>query len=726
MKTRIAYIVGLLAAAAALVGSEMRQVDAEVAPTAVMYFVADAQHELTRLPVRFTRISDAEEIRTGEELAKFYGSGFGEQEFRGDDKEMAEYVAAVGAKLQPHAGRKLPYKFYFVADRSFVNAFALPGGPVFIGSGLIEQFDSEDQLAAILAHEIEHVDHYHCVERLQVEAALRKVPFGSLLALPAELFQAGYTKEQELEADVEGMKLAARAGYSPEGAVRVQTTFARLREGAHERARSPGRELSETAKSILVEYFRTHPEPEDRRAHLLAAIAREPWLQGRTERALEVTRIILARRASDAVGQKHYASAAVLARRALALRPQHTGALTALAQAAFALRRFDEAVPAYHAAIKQEPRAGAEVRTAAEIAASDLIAEQKPQQAIEILEQLLKLQPGQPALTASLAHAQALADDYPGAATSAAQLLRLYPEDAESFARRIMERARTAFAAHDFRSATAAAWVAIHASPSWIEPRTLFADARFAQARFRESADEIAKVLQAREVSDAAPLRILADALASADRGRAFKTFEALHAKLKYDNQSVAAQARCELAGLRLMAGDATGVAAFAQEAELGKEPPELLVRIAWWRMRAGDAAGAADLLQHTIRIRPGDIAAENLLAWTEMELDQLEAARQRFQELCGECSQDLPLAPLWNTPELGRVIALWRLGKTEEALKLYPAAVARSPQWRDQPWRDALQPRKSAQAFADLATEHDRRHTEAINRMRSLHARRP
>ena len=57
-----------------------------------------------------------------------------------------------------------------------MNAFAVTGAAVFIGGGLISLMTTEDRLAAVLGHEIEHVDHYHCAERVQIEATLRRTP----------------------------------------------------------------------------------------------------------------------------------------------------------------------------------------------------------------------------------------------------------------------------------------------------------------------------------------------------------------------------------------------------------------------------------------------------------------------------------------------------------------------------------------------------------------------
>jgi predicted Zn-dependent protease len=161
-----------------------------------------------------------------------------------------------------------------------VNAFALPGGHVFIGAGLVAMMDSEDQLAGVLGHEVEHIDHYHCAERVQLEARLRNLNLGvvgALLQIPVEVFQAGYTKDQELEADGEGTRLAARTGYAPEGAVRLFEKFAKLERESSRPAHTPQEEAARAALQTLQGYFRSHPPAEERIAYLRRTLPPELW-----------------------------------------------------------------------------------------------------------------------------------------------------------------------------------------------------------------------------------------------------------------------------------------------------------------------------------------------------------------------------------------------------------------------------------------------------------------
>jgi predicted Zn-dependent protease len=279
--TRWIVLIGIVACGiAAVLVSERRKVDVPPSPAAVLYFVADTEREITRMPMRLTRTSDDEEIQAGDELAREYG-----QQTQLDEEDAGEqgYIQPVGERVAAHAHRRLPYKFHYIPNADFVNAFAVPGGHVFIGKGLISLMDTEDELAAVLGHEIEHIDHYHCAERVQQERVFRNIPLGELLALPVEVFEAGYTKDQELEADREGTRLAVEAGYSANGAIRMFEAFDRLEQQYRQRAANPGQELSDVAVQTLEGYFRSHPLPAER----IAQLRQMPW-ESRYERPLAV------------------------------------------------------------------------------------------------------------------------------------------------------------------------------------------------------------------------------------------------------------------------------------------------------------------------------------------------------------------------------------------------------------------------------------------------------
>ncbi|MGE5324600.1 MAG: M48 family metalloprotease [Actinomycetota bacterium] len=285
MKRLVGLAVILVAAVAVLYYSQHRKPKSQVGPEGMLNAVAETEREISRIPARLTRLSDAEEVRIGNAMAQSYDARLSLRTQR--DQEMQQYVTRVGQIVSGRARRKLDYKFHYIADPDFVNAFALPGGHIFIGEGLVRLMDSEDELANTLGHEIEHVDNYHCAERVQVEARLRHLPLGGLIGLPVELFMAGYSKEQELEADRDGTQLAVMAGYSPQGAVRLFQQLEKLRQEYVLKADNPSDEFSKVAIEGIIGYFRSHPLPQERLDQINEIIASKRWPQ-RPERALKV------------------------------------------------------------------------------------------------------------------------------------------------------------------------------------------------------------------------------------------------------------------------------------------------------------------------------------------------------------------------------------------------------------------------------------------------------
>jgi beta-barrel assembly-enhancing protease len=289
MKRLAIFVVVLAVGVSALYFSQRRHDSTPVSANAVVEVVADAQRDVSRLPMRLTRLSDGEEIAIGKQLADQY-SGLTDQLSRGE-LGLESYVHRVGNSVSSHARRRLPYSFHLVPNRAMINAFSLPGGPVYVGEGLLDLMTSEDQLAAVLGHEVEHIDHYHCVERVQVEARLRKLKLdavGALVQIPLTAWEAGYNKDEELEADREGVRLAVLGGYSPYGAVTLFEKLAKLRNEYIIHAQSPEEELSELAIQSLEGYFRSHPQPSERLAQANLLIAQEGWQDRKTEKPFRV------------------------------------------------------------------------------------------------------------------------------------------------------------------------------------------------------------------------------------------------------------------------------------------------------------------------------------------------------------------------------------------------------------------------------------------------------
>jgi len=173
-----------------------------------------------------------------------------------------QYVNHVGRWVSLHTERPdLPWKFGILAS-SDVNAFATPGGAIFITRGLMQKLNNESELAGVLAHEMAHVLRKHHLAALQKEARMGVATdlLGEALknknnqvlekAIKAgtEVYARGLDKDDEFEADRMGIVIATRAGYDPFGLPAVLQML----------------EASNAQDSSLALMFKTHPAPRDR------------------------------------------------------------------------------------------------------------------------------------------------------------------------------------------------------------------------------------------------------------------------------------------------------------------------------------------------------------------------------------------------------------------------------------------------------------------------------
>jgi beta-barrel assembly-enhancing protease len=289
MRRAIPFVIVSFVGLLGLYFSQRRHDPTPVSANAIVSMAADAQRDLSRAPMRLTRLSDEEEIAVGKELAEGYP--ISAEKLTPEQQALESYVRQVGTALSLKAHRHLPYSFHLIPDPSVINAFSLPGGPVYVGEGMLDFMSSEDELAAVVGHEIEHIDHYHCAERVQIEARLRNLKLGvvgAIVHIPLQVWEAGYNKDEELEADREGMRLAVLSGYSPYGAVDMFERFRKLHNEFVIRAQSPDDELSQLAIQSLQGYFRSHPLPSERLAQAHTLIAEEGWQDRKQQRPFRV------------------------------------------------------------------------------------------------------------------------------------------------------------------------------------------------------------------------------------------------------------------------------------------------------------------------------------------------------------------------------------------------------------------------------------------------------
>jgi predicted Zn-dependent protease len=270
MKARIPMLVVFAALIAGAVLASIGDRSPDVSLASVREIWADVLRDADQVGLKVTRVSIAEEMGIGVEMNSTMNLG-------ATDPEAERYVSAVAARMLPYIRRKDIHYTFHVVESPEVNAFALPGGQIYVLRGLLDFMQSESELAAILGHEITHVDLRHCIERYQYGAALKKAGVGDLRVLADiahGLVAIGYSQYQELEADAQGERLAIEAGYDPEAAIKVFHRMQRhFGEGEATAPATPAGEVTQSIGQMIGSYFRTHPASRDRERDLTALVA---------------------------------------------------------------------------------------------------------------------------------------------------------------------------------------------------------------------------------------------------------------------------------------------------------------------------------------------------------------------------------------------------------------------------------------------------------------------
>ncbi|MEE8248105.1 MAG: M48 family metalloprotease [Alphaproteobacteria bacterium] len=195
-----------------------------------------------------------------------------------DDPELGGYVAMIGGALVANSEQPR-YAFTFtILNSPVINAFALPGGYVYVTRGLMALANSEAELAGVLAHEIGHVTARHPAQRYSrgVIANLGVTLLGILTDNPqvnqvaqigGGLYLMRFSREEEYESDLLGVGYLSRTGYNPWGQARFLESLGAEHELAQKLAGEEGRGLYE------LDFFSTHPRTSERVARAIEAAA---------------------------------------------------------------------------------------------------------------------------------------------------------------------------------------------------------------------------------------------------------------------------------------------------------------------------------------------------------------------------------------------------------------------------------------------------------------------
>jgi predicted Zn-dependent protease len=237
-----------------------------------------------------TLLSEADELRLGSENDAAVRKQYGVYA----DARLQAYVQQVGERLAANSHRpQLQYTFT-VLDTPDVNAFALPGGYIYITRGMLAHLNSEAELAAILGHEIGHVGARHALQQYSAAVATN-VDFTlgsifvpelgsrtgqSLLNTLGDALLAGYGRDQELEADRLGAEYIARSDYDPQAMIEVMTLLKNQEVFEKTLAAKEGR-----APRVYHGVFAGHPSADERLQQVVGeAEQQRSTTNGRVER----------------------------------------------------------------------------------------------------------------------------------------------------------------------------------------------------------------------------------------------------------------------------------------------------------------------------------------------------------------------------------------------------------------------------------------------------------
>ncbi len=229
------------------------------------YYSSSSVNEVTG-KTQHVSISPEQEIAVGLESTPYMIEQYGGLH---PDPEGQKMVKEIGQRIVQNSDAKntpYQYDFHLLADPNIVNAFALPGGQVFITTALITQFESEDELAGVLGHEIGHVVARHGAERIAKQELTQGLTGAAVIAsgdyttaqaaqMIGNLVNMSYGRDQELESDELGVRFMTQSGYNPEALLTVMDILEKASGGKSQ-----------------PEFMSTHPSPTNRREMIRAAI----------------------------------------------------------------------------------------------------------------------------------------------------------------------------------------------------------------------------------------------------------------------------------------------------------------------------------------------------------------------------------------------------------------------------------------------------------------------
>ena len=221
----------------------------------------------------FVMMSEQQEL----DLGRRYNQQILKENPRYADEKLQAYVQQVGERVARNSHRSQLNYTFTVVDSPDINAFALPGGYIYIHRGLLAYLGSEAELAAVLGHEVGHVTARHSVQQQSQSTAWGLLgqavaigtgvgAAGDVTGLVGNAFVRGYGRDMELEADGLGAQYLARSGYDPQAMIQVVKVLKNQEDFARDQAAERGEAQPSGGYHGL---FDTHPDNDRRLQQVL-------------------------------------------------------------------------------------------------------------------------------------------------------------------------------------------------------------------------------------------------------------------------------------------------------------------------------------------------------------------------------------------------------------------------------------------------------------------------
>ncbi len=250
-----------------------------IAAVSIVGYLGSKSYNPVTQEDQYVAITPEQEIALGLQAAPEMAREYGGLDPDQSDQEQVDKVCEALTQNSEAKNTEWPFECHLLADDQTINAFALPGGQVFITSALFDELETEGQLAGVLAHEIGHVVARHSAQQI-AKAQLTEGLTGAVVVasydpqnpnsgsaayiaqIVGQLVNMKYGRDDELQSDRLGVRFMSEAGYDPRSLIRVMEILAASSKG-----------------NQPPEFFSTHPNPENRIARIQQAI-QEVFPQG--------------------------------------------------------------------------------------------------------------------------------------------------------------------------------------------------------------------------------------------------------------------------------------------------------------------------------------------------------------------------------------------------------------------------------------------------------------